>query len=100
LAVKVTVGNVPALELSGELFDADEIRSFHQDDIINLVAQQRAEILRELVALGRRDHRCASSIRWSPSLSPHDLSGWEPGEPSRRQGSCCRNPRADQEVRS
>jgi len=39
LAVKVTVGNVPALELSGELFDADEIRSFHQDDIINLASR-------------------------------------------------------------
>ena len=60
LAVKVTVGNVPALELSGELFDADEIRSFHQDDIVHLDAEQRAEILRQLVALGRCDHRCAS----------------------------------------
>jgi hypothetical protein len=47
-------------ELRGELFDADEIRSFYQDDIVNLDAEQRAEILRELVALGICDHRCAS----------------------------------------
>jgi hypothetical protein len=52
LAAKVTVDNIPALELNGELFDADEIRIFYQDDIVNLDAEQRAEILRELVALG------------------------------------------------
>jgi hypothetical protein len=52
LVAKVTVDDVPAVELSGELFDADEIRFFYQDDIVNLDAEQRAEILRELVALG------------------------------------------------
>jgi hypothetical protein len=56
-------------ELRGELFDADEIRSFYQDDIANLDAEQRAEIFRELVALGRSDHRCAA-VRSSEVLNP------------------------------
>ena len=31
-------------ELTGELYDDDEIRSFYEDDIVNLDAEQREEI--------------------------------------------------------
>jgi len=46
LAAKETVDDVAALELSGELFDADGSGSS------NLDAEQRAEILRELGGSG------------------------------------------------